>query len=325
MIEITNLHSFSALQHPFILWEGIENNCATSSFLRLNHTLKMSADLSYNKVFSGTVTQQTDITVLGESGSTQSPDHTVVINVSQTEIKKLLAYSSKWNPATTDQEGEQPLPDIKMPLSHAISAKLNKVTADMKMAQMNGDFSGLASGDRVFLDDNGTTHPAFPQHLLDAAFTGSIFDTTIPKVAIRAIDEAEPTVENLASTLGDLDTLTGDSNTKHAMEALFEQAVAAGRVTSSDGEHYLGGGYKCPSFVAGDSITVYVNYSLIKTRSYTVDSSKTEFSSLRAAIVGVTVNGVSFSVDTSSIETSDPLSKLYAFKLLFAGPSSRWD
>ncbi len=283
-----------------------------------------AAAIEYNNAWAANVTQQTDITVLGENFTPGSidADKLITVKVSVPELKQCLGYESNWNPLATDAEGEQPLPDVVLRLAAAVGAKLDLVHADLMSK------TGLAANSRTFKDDANADISSFARVFLqEVQFTGSVFDTSIPKVAIRSIDEQPAVATAISQILGNVTTVENQSSAVVvALHSLFEQAVAANRIKTEGAVDITGvSGFKSAAFVEGDSLTVYIDYSFIKTRSYTVDEAVTNYAgNVKAAIVSLSIGGSVFSVNTAATETSDTLTKRYAIKLLADASPSKW-
>jgi hypothetical protein len=294
----------------------------------------MAAAIEYTKQWTADVTQRTDITVLGENfvPAAVDSDKLITINLSPVELKMCLGYSSKWNPLTTDAEGSQSLPDVVLRLAEVIGDKLDKVHTDLLGK------TGLPANSRTFKDDVDNDISSFARIFLnDISFSsanngaGSVFDTSIPKVAIRSIDEKQAVATPISTIFGNLTTLSAPTNVITALHSLFEQAVAANRIHTS-GSVAINGvpGFTSAAFQEGDSITVYIDYTFAKKRSYTVDGQVTTISGVsgvnaKSAIVSLTIGGETFNIDTATVENSNLLTHRYAFKLLASANNSRWE
>jgi hypothetical protein len=287
----------------------------------------MAAAIEYSKAWPATVTQQTDITVLGEDFSPEAvqADKLITVKVSEAELKQCLGYESNWVPLTTDQEGEQPLPDVVLRLAAAVGAKLDRVHVDLRSK------TGAAANSRTFKDDVDADISSFARIFLqEVTFTNSVFDTSIPKAAIRAIDEQQAVALPISEIIGNISTVgQASNNVVVALHSLFEQAVAANRVKHADaGAVDITGvdGFKSAVFQNGDSLTVYIDYSFIKTRSYTVDNDVSAIDgNVKAAIVSLSINGQTFSINTASTELSNTHTVRYGIKLLADAAPSKWD
>ncbi len=281
-----------------------------------------TAQLEYINTWSANVTQQTDITVLGEDFTPGQidVDKLITINVTPVELKHCLGYSSKWNPLATDAEGQQEFPDIVLRLASVLGYKLDRVHTDLMSK------TGLAANSRTFKDDVNNDISTFARVFLqEVQFTGSVFDTDIPKVAVRSIDEQPAVATSITDTVGNITSVGASSTVVTALRSLFEQAVAANRVKNEGAVDVDGAyGYKTVSFVEGDSLTIYIDYSFIKTRSYTVDGNVTS-GSVRSAIVSLQIGNQVFNVNTATTETSNTLTKRYAFKFVASATKGRWD
>ena len=264
--------------------------------------------------YTGAVSQNNTITVLGEEGGALVSDEMITVHVTPAELSKVLAYSSNWTTAG-DAAGEQPLPDVKFRPVAAAASKL-----DAMFAKLNVLGSGpMDSAGRKWVDDAGQSHSVFGDHLLGLAFTDSALDDNeLPREAIRKIEEGSIAAGELTTVVSDLDS-TEAGAPKALLEGLFEQAVSASKVSTADAVHPNESGYKMPTFVAGDSLSFLVKYDFTKTRTYQLDSEVASGNTTDGAKKAITITGpggdVVFSID-GGVETSDPFDRVYQIKLL---------
>jgi len=285
------------------------NNMATPATLELNY-------LGYE----GTATQNNTITVLGEDHGVLTGE-VITINVTGSALQAVLAYDSNWSAdATGDASGTQPQPKVKF-LPSACSEAIEAMYAKLKVV---GE-GVLDSATRKFTDDASAQVPVFGNELLGLSFTNSALDDDeMPRESIRQIEEGGITgPAALLDVCVDLDTEVAAAGDKpeHAalLKGLFEQAVAAGKVVTSDPAHATETGYKMPSLAAGDTISFPVKFHFSKTRTYALDSDVSSGAGGSALARSITIPGVNsdqpFSID-AVVETSDPYSKTYIIKLV---------
>jgi hypothetical protein len=286
-----------------------------------------AAELEYTKQWTAQVTQQTDITVLGENFTPDAvqADKLITVKVSQAELKQCVGYESNWNPLIDDATGEQKLPDVVLRLEAAVGAKLNRVHESLISLTQE------SANNRTFEDDVGNDISAFSRVFLqEVLFEDSVFDTQIPKVAIRSIDEKQAEAYQLATITEDITTVgkTLVDPVTVALHSLFEQAVAANRVRSEGAVDITGvSGFKSVDFELGDSVTVYVDYTFKKKRIYSVDTDVSNISgnNVAASIVTLSIGGNVFTINQAEVEDSIPLVKRYAIKLLADAGASKWN
>lgn len=254
------------------------------------------AALEYNyPSYAVDVSQTQTITVLGEDSSALTVDEVITINVPLAKFKECLAYKSSWDASLTGTEaGAQPLPEVALRMAESASAvdEINTAFAGLK-----GSPTGTLSS-RTWADDASASHDCFSKRLADGSvvFDGSVFDSQdLPKVAIRSIVEGAITAEELSTTLAEV--TTAQAAHKAYLEGLFEQAVAEGRVKKDDAASAKGTGWKCPSFAAGDSLSVKVKYTFKQSRVYEVDGLDSNGNSATKALT-LTIGGATFTIQT---------------------------
>lgn len=266
-------------------------------------------ELAYDG-YEGTVSQTNTITVLGESREALTADEVITVNVPLDNFKKVLKYASTWDAALTgDEDGEQPLPRVKFTPTES-GAALTELQAMLTGLSAKG--TGAAAA-RLWADSANADHQVFGGIMLGSVtFTNSALDDDeVPRESIRKIVEGDLTVPDIDSTVTALDSQGAAETLRGQLESLFEQAVSAGRVKTTDAAD--ADGFKNPSFEAGDSISFLVKYNFAKTRAYEVDDQVVD--SATAGRATITVNGQTIQLAGYS-EESDPYSRTYEIKLV---------
>jgi hypothetical protein len=169
--------------------------------------------------------------------------------------------------------------------------------------------TGAAAG-RQWEDDASVQHQLFGGILLGLTFTNSALDDDeVPRESIRKIVEGDLTVPEIDTTVTPLDSQGAAATLKGQLESMFEQAVNAGRVKTTDAAD---GDFKNPSFEVGDTMSFLVKYDFSKTRAYEVDDEVVNPATAGRATI--TVNGQTVDLAGYS-EESDAFSRTYEIKL----------
>lgn len=270
------------------------------------HNNMATLELAYDG-YSGLVSQTNTITVLGETRAALEADEVITVDVPLAKFKKVLKYSSEWNAALTgDQAGEQPRPRVKFTPTDA-EAALTELVGMLDGIKQKG--TGAAAG-RKWADDASVDHQLFGAILLNRTFTNSALDDDeVPRESIRKIVEGDLTVPDIDRTVTALDSQGAAATLKGQLESLFEQAVNAGRVKTTDAAD---GDFKNPSFEIGDTMSFLVKYNFSKTRAYEVDDEVVNPATAGRAMI--TVNGAPIEL-AAYTEQSDAYHRTYEIKL----------
>jgi Tfp pilus assembly protein PilV len=298
--------SSNAFEFPALPLSGGGINTGGGNNGGNDHNNMASLELAYDG-YNGVVSQTNTITVLGETRAALTADEVITVDVPLAKFKKVLKYSSEWDAALTgDQAGEQPRPRVKFSPTASDSALTQ---LQNMLASISAKGTGAASG-RNWTDDAGVDHSLFGAILLNRTFTNSALDDDeVPRESIRKIVEGSITVPDIDATVTELDSQGAAATLKGQLESLFEQAVNAGRVKTTDAAD---GSFKNPSFQEGDTMSFLVKYDFTKTRAYQVDDEVVD--SATAGRATITVNGQT--VDLSGYEEdSDAHDVTYEIRL----------
>ena len=316
----------------------------------------MSAELKFQCLFEASATGSYDITVLGEGAQAVTVDETIVVNVPLTDMRKLLVFESTWAEyslgstgfSATDN-GTQPVPNVQLQLDHIIGPVLDNLSCALTGAE---GAAGYSTSTKFITDDAGTsTRKSLPYYFttnssefLFGAVTGGAL-MSIPQEAIKQIENKGIEGSLLSDVFSHHDTT--EETFRPALLNLFEQAVAASKVTvGTTGEtgpnadnagaglneaDLTGGASSWASiadlkpaygvqFAVDDTLSMYVKYSMVKERTYKVDSDITSAtftgsSGSTGSELTLSYGGVTFSLATDGSETSEPVTKVYEIKL----------
>ncbi len=311
----------------------------------------MSAELKFQCLFEASATGSYDITVLGEGAQAVTVDETIVVNVPLTDMRKLLVFESTWAEyslgstgfSATDN-GTQPVPNVQLQLDHIIGDTLNNLSC-----ALTGAGTGFVAATKKITDDDESDCKSLPHwftanssEFLFGAVTGGAL-MSIPQEAIKQIENKGIEGSLLSDVFSHHDTT--EETFRPALLNLFEQAVAASKVTVGttgetgpntgnvglDANDIIGSASSWAGtadlrpaygvqFVADDTLSMYVRYSMVKERTYKVDQENTTgsftgVSGSTGSELTLSYGGVTFSLATDGSETSEPVTKVYEIKL----------
>lgn len=224
----------------------------------------MSAALFLHTVYDATATAESTVKVLGETaGDAVSFDEEIVVNVTVQGLKDALKFDPSWT----------------VPANNVLDADtLPTVTWDPRamLAAVTKDGQGKSAEDRflakyadkattaTFADDAGNDKDAMQKVISQCAPKAQSLIEQIPYEAIIEV------IANGVVATALSDALPASSATStHADDRmnLFEQALAAGKASES-----TSGASGVLDFKNGDSITVYVKYSVSKKTTVELDT-----------------------------------------------------
>lgn len=248
----------------------------------------MPSGLQYQSVFEENVDQTTDIKLAGETNDApEVADETITLSVTVAQLNAALTWTGNYVNADRTLAREEAFPNVSFNLAGLFAA------AD-PIGAVSTRFSSVEH-DKLEGDDNenvDTLQGKFKK--IVSAFTGisSWTPANIPLEAVVKVVNNAMTGNTLAQTLVSPNASSAPGSNP---VNLYEQAVAADKTTDGGAD-----------FVADDSISVYIKYTLAKTRSYTLDDLGANGSYL---IAGMTVDP-----DTESASEV----KIYEVKFLAA-------
>jgi hypothetical protein len=348
--------SWNGIAGSFTITVPVYNNSGNGGNNGGNgHNNMSKAELTFQCLFEAGATGGYDITVLGEGAQAVAVDETIVMNVPLSQMRKLVVFESNWAEyvlgstgfSATD-DGTQPAPKVQLQLDHIIGTALNNLSC-----ALTGAGPGYQTADKKISDDTATPRNSLPHYFTansaDFLFAGVAGGAlmSIPQEAIKSIDNKGITGSLLSDVFSHHSTEDADAATyTPALLNLFEQAVAASKVTVgttgetgpnanntglSDAADLTGAALNWADiadskpaygvhFQVEDTLSMYVRYSMVKERTYKVDSDITSgaftgVSGSTGSELILSYGGVTFSVAADGAEASDPVTKIYEIKL----------
>jgi hypothetical protein len=260
------------------------------------------AELHFQQTFVGTVTQTTDIVLAGESSAAPIiPNHTIEVTCN---LSNVVSYAGAYVTADYALGRAAAYPSVTILVGRltAAAALIDGIFTDKDSADLldapnaaTPTLQGVFRNHSWVFSDN----PVFSSNPLEA----------VVSVTYGEID-ATPFHTAVASS-----TLWGptDVGTSAAMN-LFEQCLAAGKVEAGTLSNADATG--SASFDDGDSISLYVTYTLTKTRSYTADPDLSGGGTATITVGGATV-GL-----TPRTEVAEPVEKKIRWKFVHSSSAA---
>lgn len=310
-------------------------------------TVGEQSTLTLNHLFTPLAEQTYTFSLFGETQPPIAADEFITLDVPVATMNTLIAYSSEWSadPGTSGPSGSQPEPALALLLQTVTGSWLTALTSGLTGSTAGASYAYDSVEDYV-TGDNSTNCKTLNYHLQDVAKFSYKDDTRaavdylslIPSEAIESYTTSTVATEPLNTVLGDQVVVRAEGETAAytglpaAIQAVFEQAVANGMVTAGrtgtadlSSTEVLGQtgaalglllGTEQPVYgvqwTAGQSLSVYVQFQLEKTRAYEI-SSAVSGGAGAAAAGSVSYGGITFTVG-SGTETSDPVPVTYELK-----------
>jgi len=210
------------------------------------HNNMSGATLHLQQTYTAAVSQTTTVTLMGEQAVAPLVAD-LTITVPSCNLNSILTLSNAYSADLKDAFGNPTYPSVSgsftglLSSASSIDADFNDKTKD-KLSAANSSVDTLQG---KFKNESWS-------------YGGSAFATTYPLEAVIKVENADI----VGGTLSD--ALSAGIEAPKALE-LFEQALAAGKVVDSA---------TATTFVSGDSVSVYVTYTLTKTRVFQADSTE---------------------------------------------------
>lgn len=233
----------------------------------------MSAELHYKDTFTGSASQTTTVTLAGETAvGPLAPDLTIEVDAN---LAGLVSYSGAYSSSTIDSVLVTTYPTVTIDpavlTSHASS--LDADFRDKTKDAMTGANSSVSTLQGLFKS-------------LDWTYATTVF-TELPVEAVTNVEFGTLTATSLATCLA---TGTFSSNVQGSAPVnLFEQCLAAGKISSATLSDANSSG--SAAFVTGDTVSIYVTYTLLKSRKFIPDSATSAGGSAKFTLGGVTIDG----------------------------------
>ena len=266
--------------------------------------------------------------MLGETGGElATPAQTIVVHVPASALKEALTFDASWVKPANNVLDEDTLPTVTWDpkkLADAMATTDGKTAEDRFLAKYKDQ-----GKDAVFDDDEANSLDTMQKWI---AYVPPPANSDIEKIPFEAIIKVVPgavTAGKLgdSSRLGASPVVVASSDIGAATSKvmnLFEQALAAGKVTEEANGNASAVDAGKLQFEVGDSITVYVIYSLTKTVTVEIDDLDDALGSVaQYKIPGVAQaidgsNPLSESTDTSDATTLSYRTKTVAYKFVAA-------
>jgi hypothetical protein len=255
------------------------------------------SQLYYKETFTGVASQTTNIVLAGESSNAPaSANYTIEVSGN---LSGLVSYSGAYTSANivTGTTASYPLVTINYATLGSLASAIDTTFRDKD-----------AAGESL------PTPNASVPHLQGMFKTlGWSYSTPVFPAGSSPVEAVIDVTFGAISATTFVDAIAGGTWSSNGGTSppvnLFEQCLAAGKISGTALSDANGTG--AAVFSPGDSVSVYVSYTLSKRRSYTADSSLSGTS----ATASITVGGVT--VGSSPVtEDSDNIVKVVRWKFI---------
>lgn len=217
-----------------------------------------AAELHYTRPdYAATVSQTTTVTLAGETSDAPLVAD-MTIEVSCADLGSFLTWSGAYSSTLKDNQLVKAYPQVKLD-TPAMAAAAQPIDTEFR------------DKDADLLTSTGNTAVQTLQGIFKNAawvYASKVFeDADLPIEAVVAVENGALTATTLAAALGSADESSAESS--HPVD-LFEQCLAAGKIPAAQLNPADGSGR--PTFAPGDSMSLYVTYTITKTRKFELDS-----------------------------------------------------
>ena len=241
----------------------------------------MSAALHYQTLFTASSTNTATVTLAGEylDGPVMA-DYTISVPVD--DLSSVVTYAGAYvSGMTADSATTYPTVTFRTDLLVTAAESLD--------AEFRGSTAAVMEG------DNSTVPPILEQfRTLGFQFQAPAF-ASYPLEAVIGVSYAAAVTTSLSVAVGAPPAPTSAENS--APVNLFEQLLGSDKIGLDGLSDANGTG--SASFVEGDSISLYVAYTLTKTREFGVDQSGLTGATHLFTLGGVTINNAEKLTETS--------------------------
>ena len=231
----------------------------------------MSA-FQWQLLYDADASQTVTVTVAGEeSGTFLTADHTFVVDTPN--LASFIEYSGAY--------GTTLINDVLVASSYpTVSVYLPQLVAGASGLEADFHGAGVTFNDHAAVQQK-TLAGMFKNLAGDFGISGATaFGGVYPVEAVVGVSYGAVTADGLT---GLVSTETGSTGGSLPV-LLWENLLAAGKI--SDATLTDGGGTGSPDFAQGDSLSVFVRYTLAKTRTFVLDGAAT------GSTASFTINGV---------------------------------
>lgn len=260
-----------------------------------------NCNLQHESVFAASAAQGVTYTLIGETAEPQADvDQVIVVDCSVPALNSVLKYTGVWAGnanGVNAVDGEQEYPTCTTDFAALAAA----ASAGSNVAEMFTALDNSGSNTVLFTDDSGDAtlwtmqsyfmNPASYPFNYNATSTNNVdaaLLNSIPAESVKKVENKSLVVDALSAIVA-----PATSDGINALE-LFKQADAAGKIPGV--APASAGTVGSTAFIAGDSITIYVDYTLTKTKTFSLDAASGEAAKF-------TING-----ETVAIVAEDTLS-----------------
>lgn len=234
------------------------------------------AHLHYTRPdYAATVSQTTTVTLAGETSDAPLAED-MTIEVPCANLGSFLTWSGAYTSELKDNQLVKTYPLVKLDTpamavaALSIDEEFRDVDSDKLTSTGNGNVESLQ---RIF-KEAAWVYP-----------TKVFLDAELPIEAVVAVENGALTATTLAAVLGST-AEENDVQGSHPVD-LFEQCLAAGKIPAAQLNDKNGSG--AATFANGDSISLYVTYTITKTRKFEVDSDVQNGGAATITVAGVTI------------------------------------
>jgi len=245
----------------------------------------------WSTLYEADASQTVTVSVAGEESPGMTADYT--IDVTSSNLASHISYAGAYGTTFINNE-------LSVSTYPTVTVNLPTLVVDANALETNFHGSSQTLQDQA---DVPTLAGMFKSLAHEFGLTGeAAFGAIYPVEAVVGVTYGAVTADTLTSLVA----LEASSSEGSAPVLLWENLLAAGKISNATLQDGNSGG--SPTFVAGDSLSVFVKYSLAKTRTFVLDGAAT------GGTASFTINGIA--IDADGVSEESGLQKTVEWKFI---------
>ena len=254
------------------------------------------ADLHYTRAdYAADVSQTTTVTLAGET-SAAPLDADITIQVPSGDLGRFLTWTGAYSSELKDGTLVKSYPTVTLdtPTMASVAATIDERFRDKDHDSLLAPNADVETLQGIF------------KNATDWVYATKVFpDSDYPIEAVVQVENDALMATALSVVLGGSADSSSVENS-HPVN-LFEQCLAAGKIPAVQLNDADGSGR--PTFATNDSISLYVTYTITKTRKFQVDTDVQN-----SGVASITVGDVTIDAGAPQEEESNPITRVVRWK-----------
>lgn len=244
--------------------------------------------------YAASASQTTTVTLVGETSNAPLVAD-MTIEVPSGDLGRFLTWSGAYSSVLQNNQLVKAYPTVTLntPAMAAVALSIDEEFRDVTVDTLTSNGN-----------DNVHTLQGIFKNASWVYGTKVFEDADLPIEAVVQVENGALTATTLSGALGLADSSSVENS--HPVN-LFEQCLAAGKIPAVQLSNSDGIGR--PTFATNDSISLYVTYTITKTRKFQVDTDVQN-----SGVASITVGGKTINAGAPQEEVADPITRVVRWK-----------